>query len=49
MELIEISKYAADEESAIQFLIGKGILLTFKGCPFCKGNKIWNEGLVFGY
>jgi transposase len=41
MELIEILKYVAGEESAIQFLIGKGILLTFKECPFCKGKKIW--------
>jgi len=29
-----------DEMGTILFLIGKGILSTFKKCPFCKGNLV---------
>lgn len=40
MNLIELTRYTSDEESAERYLREQGILKTFTACPHCQGTRI---------
>lgn len=40
MDLVQLSKIASDETKAEAFLRGKGILKTFRTCPYCGSDRV---------
>ncbi len=40
MNLVELTHYTNDEESAETYLRERGILKTFEECPYCQSKRI---------